>query len=362
MRIFASRVRFPLHGAIARAVRRLEYRVTEGTSSVAEAVGIVCAGRARARAAGAVVLEGYRLGGDVLGLGRFHIRPPQIPSGVGVHRRLGGGRIVPLGEGFLSLALALPHRSALVGDVADVLAPEQVLNRAVRGLLGALERLGVRAHYPGRDVVTVDRRIIAGLTFDVDVDGATVVEMVLATERNYAVVTELVDRCDPTGVVPATVLGPEDGTSLAEVAGRGIELEGLVTLVAESTAERFGLRVEEVPPTAPTEAGVGTDDRTIDLRDTVDPSMRRARRPSMLGMMEAYVRMADDRIEAVRLGGDLIAPAYAVGELEQSLVGLCADREIIAEALTQRLAEVGGFVLGTSPEAMADVVTEAATS
>ena len=87
------------------------------------------------------LLYAYTLGGDVLSLGRFHVVPPARHGPVTVGRRKSGGRVAPLGDGYLALALALPHATLVAGEPHTVL-PGQVLNRAVRGLLGALESLG----------------------------------------------------------------------------------------------------------------------------------------------------------------------------------------------------------------------------
>src|SRR5262245_38555352 len=91
----------------------------------------------------------HGLPGDVLSLGRYHVVPaaPQAAD-VRFHRRLGGGRAAPLGEGFVAIALALPHPGVLVDADANALTPAQILNRAVRGLLGALASVGVDAYYP----------------------------------------------------------------------------------------------------------------------------------------------------------------------------------------------------------------------
>src|SRR5439155_21399027 len=88
----------------------------------------------------------------VLSLDRYHV----LPSGGGetrvrMHRRHTGGRAVAFGDGFVGIALTLPHRSALVAAEPLALAPEQVMNRCVRGILTGLKTAGVAPFYPGRD-------------------------------------------------------------------------------------------------------------------------------------------------------------------------------------------------------------------
>src|SRR5204863_127253 len=93
---------------------------------------------AGALAAATSTLRVYTFAGDVLSLGRYHV----LPSGGGetrvrLHRRHTGGRAVAFGDGFVGIALTLPHRSALVAAEPLALAPEQVMNRCVRGALEA---------------------------------------------------------------------------------------------------------------------------------------------------------------------------------------------------------------------------------
>src|SRR5262249_22176599 len=87
--------------------------------------------------------------GPVLALGRYPLAPAGAPD-VTLHRRLSSGRACASGAGFVQVSLTLPHRSALVSDDPLALAPEQILNRGVRGLLGGLDAGGVSAPYPGR--------------------------------------------------------------------------------------------------------------------------------------------------------------------------------------------------------------------
>src|SRR5262249_43943175 len=119
---------------------------------------------ARATVEGRGTLRVSRFAGDVLGLGRWHLAPRGAP-GVELHRRLSGGRATATGAGFVHVSLTLPHRSALVSGDPLALAPEQVLNRAVRGVLGGLEAGGLPALYPGRDLLTVAGRPLAVLGF-----------------------------------------------------------------------------------------------------------------------------------------------------------------------------------------------------
>src|SRR5439155_21488257 len=125
-------------------------------------------------------LRVYTLAGDVLSLGRFHCAPESPDVDVRVMRRWSGGRAMPAGEGFVVVSLLLPHRSALVSTDPATLAPTQVINRCVRGILAACDGLGVPALYPGRDLLTVEHRLLVMVSFTVEAGAETVFDAILA--------------------------------------------------------------------------------------------------------------------------------------------------------------------------------------
>src|SRR5215813_4259860 len=167
---------------------------------------------------GVVALRLYTLATDALVLGRYHRRPHG--HGVALARRLSGGRVVPGGEGFVGVSLALPHRSALVGDDPWMLSPEQVMNRCVRGLLDGLRRLGVEPFYPGRDLVTAGGRTVAVLGLEIAPDGAALFEVTLALGRDLATLPGLLDRADPEGVTCVRFWQPAEVVSVGALTRR----------------------------------------------------------------------------------------------------------------------------------------------
>ena len=293
-----------------------------------------------ARMRSARILCAYTLPGDVLALGRYHVIPVADPRcDVTVLRRLGGGRPAPLGDGYVALALALPHRAALTGDD---LKPEQILNRAVRGLLGALQSLGVTGYYPGRDRVTVDGRIVAALGFEIAPDGATLVEACVAVTRSFAEVTTFADRADPAGVVPVDLLLPEDATCIADSGGRPPDLDEFTAALAVGYAERLGLDVamseglaRPSPDPAWLEAGR--------LAPHLD---RHATARDMLGVIEVYAARDGDRIADVRVCGDLIAASGTVARLEAALRHAPIDRDELRRRATDAVEGYGDVLLG----------------
>ena len=129
------------------------------------------------------VLLIYASPGRSISIGRYH-RYCGAPErdGINVTRRLTGGRVVGAGQGWLSLALILPTRTALLKEETARLKPDQVMNRYARGLLTAIRALGIECFYPGRDAITFEQREIAMCTFETDASGAMLFEASICTQ------------------------------------------------------------------------------------------------------------------------------------------------------------------------------------
>lgn len=302
-------------------------------------------------------LRVYDLAGTALSLGRYHLAPPGERGGIALQRRLSGGRAVPSGEGFVGVALALPHRAALFADDAQALAPEQVMNRYVRGILAGLQLAGVSAYYPGRDVVTVGGRIAGLVSFEVDVTGALLFEAILAAGRDFSDLAAVLDAVDPGGVVPADMLTPADVTSVARERGGVADLPELADLLRRGYEERMS---------------IGFAERSLDLPPAPDHAAwlaERRPRPDLgrhavvrgqLGVLEAYCAVEDGRLGEVVLAGDFIAASETIAGVERALCGCAAERGAV-EAVVRRVLEAPGqFVLGIGGvEQVADVIARA---
>src|SRR5258706_2761218 len=289
----------------------------------ARAVTLAAALGAAARARSRGFLCTYALTGDVLALGRYPVVPPAPQSDVRLLRRIGGGRPAPLGYGYVAMTLALPHAGALVRDDPATLAPERILNRAVRGLLGALESLGVQGYYPGRDVVTAGGRTIAGLGIEVAPDGAVLVETSVALARSFAEISRFADRAGPSGVVPMDLMSEEQGTSVSQAGGRAPDLEGWAAALAIGYASRLGLDVAQ----SDVFALPSPDPTWLDAGRLAPHLERHAAARDLLGVVEVYVARTEGRVGDVRLCGDLIAPSATIARLEERFRGAPIDRD-----------------------------------
>jgi lipoate-protein ligase A len=289
---------------------------------------------------------------DAVLVGRYHVVPPRglVPGTVALHRRRSGGRVVPFGDGFLGLSLVLPHRSALVAGHALALDPAQVINRCARGLLHGLWAMGVPAFYPGRDLVTVERRMLALVSFEITADGALLFEAVVALARDFAELPGRLDRADPGGIITAEMVPAERAVSVAAAAGRHVGAAEIAEHIAAGYADAFGLGLErtEAPPAAraAAEGAAAVADAWVLGRSATPDLDHRGAVAAQIGLLEVYFSVAAGRLGRVLLSGDFIASAAAIGRLEARLAGQPAAWAPVAACVAEEFGQPDRFVLG----------------
>jgi len=299
------------------------------------------------------VLRVYEFPGEVLAAGRWHLMPAgAADAGETFVRRLTGGRALALGEGYVGISLLLPHRSALFAEDRFALAPFQVANRYVRGLVRALKSLGLSAFYPGRDLVTVNRRPIAALAFETDEQGRLLFEVILAVERPLGAVAKLLDRRDVGGVIKADMLALEAGTSLRAEIGESLSVADLGALLRDSFAVQYGVRIEEVPLSPLEEQAVAA----LALREGRGWTTARQPRGDLplagssgiqTGVLEAHFALEQGRfIKEVMLAGDFIANSPAIAALEYRLRLCPAEWTAIGRVVDAVFADPSNYLLG----------------
>lgn len=151
--------------------------------------------------------------------------------GLIVTRRASGGPAALFGPGSLHVALSLPRSDALVACT-----PEQLVNRHVRPLLRALGRLGLPAHYFGRDWVSAAKRPVAWIGYAELADGASWVEALLGVRHPFALPPEL-DGYSPRSEPWFLGKGP---TTLEEALGRRFDEGEVRAAILEAYHEAFG--------------------------------------------------------------------------------------------------------------------------
>jgi len=312
------------------------------------------------------VLRLFTLPGDVLAAGCWHLVPPGAADRVETFvRRLSGGRALAHGDGFFGFSLLLPHRSALIAGDPFALAPFQVANRYVRGLLRFLKSFGLAAFYPGRDLVTVNQRPIAAVSFQTDETGRMIFEGVLAVERPLSMVARLLDRWDTSGVIKADLLQLEDATCLRAEIGESPPPTELASRLRDAFGEQFGLTMHPEPLSSLEEQAIAT----IAAREGRIWNAARSARPELslvavsaiqLGVLETHFALEQGRfLKEIMLAGDFIANSSAIAALEYRLRLCPAERNAIARVVDSVLGEAANYLLGVgSPRVIADTIVK----
>jgi lipoate-protein ligase A len=317
------------------------------------------------------VLRVYACPGDMLLLGRYHLSPSAVPGArVRVGRRLCGGRALPFGDGFVGLSLVLPHRSALVATERYALTPAQVLNRCVRGVMEACRLADLPVYYPGRDVLTVNRRAIAALSLETDDQGALLFETILATGRDFGVLADWLEQVDPSGVVKTDIALRENSTSLARELGTPLDIAEVADLLCRGFAQQFQLAL--TPHTlSPLEHQAIDAVLARELRPE-DWIQRRARRADLdrhaaafaqLGTFEVFLAVQSHRfLKEVMFAGDFIANSPAVETLERRLRLCPLEWAAIDAVATEIFSNPEHFILGIGKQrTIADLIMRGAT-
>ena len=300
------------------------------------------------------VLRVYDFAGDVLSLGRYHVAPVVARGNSQLHRRHSGGRAVPFGEGFVGMSLVLPHRSALFGGDPFTLAPYQVLNRYVRGVLEACRLAGLDAFYPGRDLITANRRVLGMVSFEVQRSGAMLFEAVLAARREFSLLPTMLERMDPGGVVKAEMLMPHDTTCLERELRTSLGTEEVAALLRRGFEKQFNLALEphalsplEERAIAATAAHEFNDDRWLHQRQLRPELNRHAWTRVQLGVFEAYFGLEQERfLRDVLFAGDFIANSPAIERLEHELRLCPAEWRAVDAVVSDVFAQRENYILG----------------
>ncbi|HUY27667.1 MAG TPA: hypothetical protein VMV27_09630 [Candidatus Binataceae bacterium] len=295
----------------------------------------------------------YASPGRMVSLGRYHLyRGDPERSGIGAARRLTGGRAIGGGEGWLSLALVLPYRGALLPEREAALKPDQVMNRYVRGLLGAMRTLGVDCFYPGRDAITSRRRELGACSFEVNAGGAMLFEATIAVNRGMEDLVHDLDRLDPGGSVHCPMYGPENATKLVRELDRDIAFADLARAIVAGYAESFGaVRERALEPAERAQAARRAQvlEATRWLRLVAEPESfnRYNRAAGQLGAIEARLEVADSfTIERLVLSGDFIANSPGIAQLERALAGHTLDLASVARAVMDTYGDGRNYFLG----------------
>jgi lipoate-protein ligase A len=272
-------------------------------------------------------------------------------------RRFTGGRVMPCGDGFTGFSLILPHRSALLSDDPLMLAPFQVMNRYVRGILTGLKNFGVNVFYPGRDFLTVRQKSVGWVSFTTEAGGALLFEGILSVNRDFSILPYFLDKVDPGGVLPSQFLTPDTTTSLSQEAGKEIAVSPVADLLRHGYATQFSHNVEQRELTSTEKEVVGeivakefaTSSRLYGC--TLRPDLPcYGMSSTQLGTFTVCFSLTPELLlREVKFSGDFITNAEALAALEQELERCPAERQAIWQAVDRVFTRPQNFLLGIGP-------------
>lgn len=253
------------------------------------------------------------------------------PAGRPTLRRRTGGPTYRAGAGVVYAALALRHASALMDCPLD-----RILNRNVRGFLGALSGSGEPAHYFGREWLSVRRMPVAFVGWARLADGGVLVEAFIG-------VTEPALEPKTWPKAPrreeAAMLG-KGAHTLEQATEQSLDPARVLTWLPDGFGKRYGTAEPSAVDLAPQ-----LRERAKILRnDYVEGSVAGAEgalswsKPHEvpIGFLEAgLARDAKGQVTDVRLAGDFFQDDDADQRLTEALVGGPAAPKRIEAAINQ---------------------------
>jgi lipoate-protein ligase A len=287
-----------------------------------------------------------------LALGRYHLYSgaPETDAMSAV-RRITGGRAAGGGPGWIWIAIVAPSVTALIPERSPAPAPEQVINRQVRGLLGALRAIGIDCSYPGRDAITSKRREIAMCSFECGRNGAMLFEVALAVERGMTEFVRDLDRAEGAREITCPPYDLDSATTVARELGRAPGFDEIARAIAAAYAELAGGVNLRALSAAESRAASRRAARLAGsgwLRRAPAPQFNRtARVASQLGSIQAHLEVRPDgTIARAMLSGEFIANSAGIAELEGALENRPLQAHAIESAVGDILCGGRNFILG----------------
>ena len=328
------------------------------------------------------ILRVYTYPQDVLLLGRYHAAGVQRGNvstsrvrledtfplfgqdpGLTIARRLTGGRAFPSGNGFVQFSLIVPHRSFFFSADPYHIAPFQVLNRYVRGVLRGLKTGGVEVFYPGQDFLTVQRLPVGWHSFVTEDSGAVLYEGGVFVQRDMSLLPHLLDRVDPQGTLPCRLFMPDQVHNLGKVPGRALAPDQVVRLLRNGFTQQFGLECLDHDLSQNERAAILESDPVPNRRPPRSDLPYAATRQTPLGELQIRFSLTPERtIETVQFSGDFIANPAGMRALEHNLKGCPLEKAALWQVIDRiflepdyyligagKLADLPGLLLNASP-------------
>ena len=314
------------------------------------------------------ILRLYTYPGDVVLLGRYHVIDSFAENTtISMTRRLTGGRVFPSGHGFVQFSLILPHRSALFSDDPYHLAPFQVLNRYVRGVLHGLKTNGVEVFYPGRDFLTIHRLPVGWISFVTEDNGALLFEGGLFVQRDMSLLPHLLDRADPQGTLPCQLFMPDQIANLENTGGKAASIPQVIDLLRSGFAQQFGqfsLELNDQDLSAAEQQAIESltqkksAARWLEERSVRSDLSCCATTATPLGQLQIRFSVTPENvIGEVQFSGDCIANPAGISALEYNLQKCPLEKEALWQVIDRTFLQPEHYLLGVGKlETLPDVI------
>ena len=301
------------------------------------------------------ILRVYTYPDDVLLLGWYQAADALGQcSGLTITRRLTGGRAFPSGSGFVQFSLIVPHRSFFFSADSHYIAPFQILNRYVRGVLHGLKTGGVEVFYPGQDFLTVRRLPVGWHSFVTEDSGAVLYEGGVFVQRDMSLLPHLLDRVDPQGTLPCRLFMPDQVRNLGKVLGRSLVPDQVVHLLQSGFTQQFGLECLDQDLSQNERAAILESDPVPNSHSLRSGLPYVATRQTPIGELQVRFALTPEQIiETIQFSGDFIANPAGIQALEHNLEGCPLEKAALWQVIDRTFLEPDYYLIGA--EKLADL-------
>lgn len=281
-----------------------------------------------------------------------------VANDVQISRRPTGGGAILMGPGQLGVAL--------VTRVPPERSPRETLRDCARGVIEGLHELGIRAQFRSKNDLEVGGRKIAGLGLYLDPDGALLFHASVLIDLDLAEMLQVLQIPGAKISDKAISLIGERVTTVSRVLNHPLTAADVRPAFRRGFERAFGITTE--PDTLSAREQSLADELTRDKYGHPSWIHQRSPRPDARGtailktpegLLRVFVAVHGDVIKSALLCGDFNELPHGITELESALKWCRIDDRRVLETVSTLLAETD---LGVSPQAIADVICEAANA
>ena len=281
--------------------------------------------------------------------------------GIEINRRPTGGGAILMGTEQLGVALTLG-----AGDHDPWAGARSGMERFSEGLIRALNSLGVKARFRGKNDIEAGGRKIAGLGICRVSSGAVLFHASLLVDLDVPLMLRVLNTpFEKIRDREIAIVGGRTSTMRKEL-GCEISVEEVRRKVAEGYATAFD--VDLAPGDFTMEESRAIDRFRVEKYLTeewifqtteVPDRVGSARMKTPAGLLDVTVAMAGRTLKAVFINGDFFAAENVIAELEASLRWHSSEPQAVAGTLQKVYASRGAALSDISLEALAETVQAA---